>query len=832
MGKYSGKLPFDSKFIGKTCIACELPFKYGNNVVLCPECKTLYHKNCWMKNNGCIVKNCNYYKKYPSEKNKKQSKSIDINNDKIKCPYCAEYIQLTPSNRCPECDSYLGKTDNIVIKPEPKINVRLKDKKSVTHTEQTQKKSFHILFFIVLTSIIASTFLLELNYHFIGTLLNNDIQPFHKTSKYIKSAKGGTIRLQKVALEIPSNALYNDTKISINVPDQRHPISPRNNADFISTPFEILPSMSFRRPVTLTLPYPQINGLDEIVESRYYIAVWNGSYWKRLSSTVNTRNNTISAEINHFSVFAVFYEKVEQLAKLLHGEYKHQNIHPSQLNVSIQKNVNSLRQYDTVEIQEASQFSIPYAIKVATRDVSLLKKMDESFVSEILIQPFTVQHLNELIFTCKSSLVEEYENIAFKLYSGEVPKTEDLLGDILFNVTTELTSIFSSVLTSIGTKILTKSANILERQIPKPLKNIWKLNPQDAYGAREPLDIIMVYYHGKKRTDKNRYLTCGFRYYYWDTSQNEWLLFNDDVAVTVVSEIDQPTPKMAETKYWFSFDGMVCTDYFILPDHIKKKASAFWPCMKEWETAYYNQLNKTQYKPNNIQIPISETESKRLLEIKKGYYALKIKDSEKVYIDQINSFYAKTDELSGTAAFFKLRKHTNTEGFYLVTNLIENFKYIPDKIIIEKVIRDDHKYYDNLVIRHLQHNEQFISECKSYFKSYRGYDLTKQSISNQIDNLFSFEYLIVNSGKGRLNDIIFIGKSNYDHNFTFLGVVLGDSNRVIKVGYPGFVQTFKQVIILGDHLYLLIFEGKPESDYSGYFLYKIMANEAIALWGG
>ena len=41
-------------YIGNTCPVCGEKFKDGDDAVLCPDCGTPYHRECWQKPGGCL----------------------------------------------------------------------------------------------------------------------------------------------------------------------------------------------------------------------------------------------------------------------------------------------------------------------------------------------------------------------------------------------------------------------------------------------------------------------------------------------------------------------------------------------------------------------------------------------------------------------------------------------------------------------------------------------------------------------------------------------------------------------------------------------------------
>jgi|GEM_PF-5757747 len=41
--------------LGKICPLCKQQIMYIENIAICNECGTAYHKSCWTNNDGCII---------------------------------------------------------------------------------------------------------------------------------------------------------------------------------------------------------------------------------------------------------------------------------------------------------------------------------------------------------------------------------------------------------------------------------------------------------------------------------------------------------------------------------------------------------------------------------------------------------------------------------------------------------------------------------------------------------------------------------------------------------------------------------------------------------
>ena len=52
------KLTESHPLVSKQCAHCGVPFASGDEVVICPRCKTPHHRHCWTDNLGCTTLGC------------------------------------------------------------------------------------------------------------------------------------------------------------------------------------------------------------------------------------------------------------------------------------------------------------------------------------------------------------------------------------------------------------------------------------------------------------------------------------------------------------------------------------------------------------------------------------------------------------------------------------------------------------------------------------------------------------------------------------------------------------------------------------------------------
>jgi uncharacterized membrane protein len=62
---------------------------------------------------------------------------------------------------------------------------------------------------------------------------------------------------------------------------------------------------TFVPPLTMILKYDLANLEPGVSEKTLYIAYWDGTQWQKLASTVDTVNNTVTAQVPHFTDFAI-----------------------------------------------------------------------------------------------------------------------------------------------------------------------------------------------------------------------------------------------------------------------------------------------------------------------------------------------------------------------------------------------------------------------------------------------------------------------------------------------------------------------------------------------
>jgi hypothetical protein len=113
--------------------------------------------------------------------------------------------------------------------------------------------------------------------------------------KVISSAKGGTLSLLDVVLEVPAGAVPNDTLFSIFIPDDEVFFNEFGTDGLV-----------FMRPVTVTMSYrdADLTGIDESTIRIGWLNERTGQ-WHDMECEVDFVNKVVTGQLEHFSAYGL-----------------------------------------------------------------------------------------------------------------------------------------------------------------------------------------------------------------------------------------------------------------------------------------------------------------------------------------------------------------------------------------------------------------------------------------------------------------------------------------------------------------------------------------------
>lgn len=125
-----------NKFVGEKCSICNKEFKDDDQIVVCPECGTPYHKSCYKQVGNCLYESSHgkyFYKPVAKTKQDDCNKKKQPEKKQIMCPYCNE-LNHDKDKVCSNCgmpldigpEMFIFNTEKI-IKEEKIFGINIKD---------------------------------------------------------------------------------------------------------------------------------------------------------------------------------------------------------------------------------------------------------------------------------------------------------------------------------------------------------------------------------------------------------------------------------------------------------------------------------------------------------------------------------------------------------------------------------------------------------------------------------------------------------------------------------------------------------------------------------
>ncbi|MBN2857949.1 MAG: hypothetical protein JXN63_06075 [Candidatus Delongbacteria bacterium] len=131
---------------------------------------------------------------------------------------------------------------------------------------------------------------------------------------------GGTVEAPDgTKVIIPEGALLSDQEISVRTVSTETLTKPYNEIDLLNTAYVFNPeNLIFHKPVTVSLAYnsydldPDLDGTDDFIENELEAFTLDGNTWLKLKVTGIETGNLVSFTTNHFSVYALGNENIDE----------------------------------------------------------------------------------------------------------------------------------------------------------------------------------------------------------------------------------------------------------------------------------------------------------------------------------------------------------------------------------------------------------------------------------------------------------------------------------------------------------------------------------------
>ena len=135
--------------------------------------------------------------------------------------------------------------------------------------------------------------------------VNLGVAPTTSRSGYIVASQGGMVVFEDVKVQIPADALSRNTMVTVTETSA----SPPSGYVLVSSVYDMGPDgTTFSKPVVIIISYNEAGLPIDFDENKLAIYVKRDGDWQMLESDVDAEHNRVSANVGHFSQYAVLAE--------------------------------------------------------------------------------------------------------------------------------------------------------------------------------------------------------------------------------------------------------------------------------------------------------------------------------------------------------------------------------------------------------------------------------------------------------------------------------------------------------------------------------------------
>ena len=129
--------------------------------------------------------------------------------------------------------------------------------------------------------------------------------PYDSSELAVSPEDGGQLEFQGAQISVPPGAVASDTTLEVKVLQDdfnvSQTVSPDDELFAVGSVVDFGPAgTTFDQPVTVTVPYDESLLPAGIPEENVALVYWDGSAWVTVQGTVDTNNNTVTAQLREF----------------------------------------------------------------------------------------------------------------------------------------------------------------------------------------------------------------------------------------------------------------------------------------------------------------------------------------------------------------------------------------------------------------------------------------------------------------------------------------------------------------------------------------------------
>lgn len=354
-------------------------------------------------------------------------------------------------------------------------------------------------------------------------------------------ATGQTVAAAGVEVFLPPGQEATGADISITLVEEEPPPPPPHSTP-VGQAVDITAAVQPAGPVLITFQYDPAALPPGAREDHLYIATWTGDDWEMVpDGLVDTANHTVSASVDHFSIYSLF----ESAAEIAYGVV------------------------ETVigdEIGSAGYTDLPRQIRrdldqqgIPPQDIAAVVRAQLSLTTKAASGVISLGNMVSKTAGLVIGATDGKKAVAEALAEAVVAEAGGELGSlgvILYDSYTLGTEIGTYMVDAAQVSppalaaraaawLLTMEMQYINANMDQGLAGLWRLNPTSA----SRLSVYVVYVDAEPWSGHPGWGAKGVKFYYYDDADGQWVNYHDAMTywqmevkvVPRVAEVPSPT---------------------------------------------------------------------------------------------------------------------------------------------------------------------------------------------------------------------------------------------------------------------------------------------------
>lgn len=366
---------------------------------------------------------------------------------------------------------------------------------------------------------------------------------------------GETYTFKMVSVYIPPEIQESQPSIDIKSVDEPLPL-PQEGSSSVGNAYDITSEGDITGPVLITLNYDPSGLSPEANEENLYIARKTDDSWDTIPyGLVDTQNNTISASIEHFSIFCIFENLTQAVydivgvAQRMTGE-EIEKVFYSDLTGEIRQDIlnEGIKPQDVTAVINAR---LSLVTRAASAIIPLSNIISKTAGLAIAAIEDTTEAIVEAVVLTAGSVFFDYiesegGNFVLTMYDSAS------LGYEIGTYAKNFKGNPQLLVAKAASWVLAMEMEYINKNMPKAFSGIWKFNPSST----SKLKIYAVFIDAKPQ--EGSAAAKGIKFYYYDEGQDNWVNYYDDmIHWKVVFEPVEMMEKVEEFPEEETIEGVV-----------------------------------------------------------------------------------------------------------------------------------------------------------------------------------------------------------------------------------------------------------------------------------